>query len=31
VTDVDYSTSASFNVAGVVVICILIALYYKFW
>ncbi|MGD0143852.1 MAG: sodium/solute symporter [Rhizomicrobium sp.] len=30
-TDVDYTTSASFNIAGVVVIGILIALYYTFW
>jgi solute:Na+ symporter, SSS family len=29
--DIDYSTSLSFNIAGVVVIGILIALYYTFW
>ena len=29
--DVDYSTSTFFNIAGVVVIGILIALYYTFW
>jgi SSS family solute:Na+ symporter len=30
-TEIDYSTSASFNVAGVIVIGILIALYSAFW
>ena len=29
--DIDYSTSLSFNIASVVVIVILIALYYTFW
>ncbi len=30
-TDVDYSTSTSFNIAAVAVIAILVALYYTFW
>ena len=30
-SDIDYSTSASFNIAGIIVIAILVALYYNFW
>jgi SSS family solute:Na+ symporter len=30
-SDIDYSTSTSFNIAGVVVIAVLVALYYIFW
>jgi SSS family solute:Na+ symporter len=31
VTDVDYSTSTGFNIAGVIVVAILVFLYVTFW